>query len=57
MTILSRIRSRLPAFRLFRRWRMVRHVRMVARIRDRNPSPTVKAACTVLLHALVDGDS
>lgn len=36
-----------------KRFRMVRHVRMVARIRDFNSSPEVKAACTALLHALV----
>lgn len=41
---------RLP---LFRRMRMVRHVRLVARIRDLSYSSEVKAACDHLLHALV----
>lgn len=57
MSIISRIRSRLPSFRLLKRWRMVSHVRAVARIRDANTSPEVKAACTTLLHALVNGES
>lgn len=39
-----------------RRFRMVRHVRMVARIRDCNSSPEVRAACTALLHALVHSE-
>lgn len=38
---------------LFHRLRMVRHVRMVARIRDFNNSPEVKQACTVLLQTLI----
>lgn len=56
MKLLNRLRGRLPSFRMFRRWRMVRHVRMVARIRDTNPSNQVKAACKALLRALVDCD-
>lgn len=40
-----------------KRIRLVRHVRMVARIRDFNSSPEVKAACTALLHALVHSES
>jgi len=42
--------------RIVKRIRLVRHVRMVARIRDCNSSPEVKAACTALLHALVQPD-
>lgn len=41
---------RLP---MFRRLRMIRHVRLVARIRDFSASPEVKEACDRLLHALV----
>lgn len=37
----------------FRRLRMIRHVRLVARIRDWSVSPEVKEACDRLLHALV----
>lgn len=44
------LKIRVP---LFRRLRMVRHVRLVARIRDMSPSLEVKAACDDLLHALV----
>lgn len=43
----------MSCLRIFKRLRMVRHVRMVARIRDFNSSAEVKAACTALLHALV----
>lgn len=57
MRILRSMFRWLPKPRIFKRLRMVRHVRMVARIRDCNDSIEVKAACTALLHALVHPDS
>lgn len=53
MKLFARIASWFPRPRLFKRIRLVRHVRMVVRIRDFNSSPAVKTACTALLHALV----
>lgn len=49
-------RCSIPMPKFLKRLRLVRHVRMVARIRDCNSSPEVKAACTALLHSLVNGE-